>query len=208
MGNILFPMSSLSTVVSHDRDTLLEKLLRRLRSQNKKISDLRIRLLQQQVQSVHNRTQNQRKICRGKYNNCSDNDEEMIARMEKKLEKLLNNKFREYQSQQQQQQQQQPIKDENVERRYNIYNDCNSDEKYNCYDIFSGRTRKSLSRYFNSLNVMKINDWQKNHNTCNYSYHYKQYEDRNPHLRFHALRNNNGSSLVSSDSFSLRSYSY
>ena len=158
MGNILFPMSSLSNMVNYDRDILLDKLLQRLQIQNKKITDLRIRLLQLKLQSTRS-NQGKRHYMR------SSRDSRDDAVIEN-LEKILNQRFQ--------------------------------------INPIAQNQHKSLSERFNSLNLMRINEWQKDHNTCNYHYQYNQCEHMNPRLNFHTIRNKDryGSIVASSDSFS------
>ena len=163
MGNILFPMSSLSNMVNYDRDILLDKLLQRLQMQNKKITNLRIRLLQLKLQSG---CSNQgKRHCMRSSRDSNSRDDVIIE----KLERILNQRF-----------QINPIA-QNQHKQH-----------------------KSLSEHFNSLNLMKINEWQKDHNTCNYHYQYNQYEHMNPRLNYYTIRNKDryGSIVASSDSFS------
>ena len=182
MGNILFPMSSLSNMVTYDRDLLLDKLLHRVQLQNKKISDLQIKLLQQKLQNT-SRSYRKRHHMRNIRNNNSRHgvDDAIIE----KLEKMINKKFQKYKSQ-------------------SSSTPSPLTPLLPSTSLSPSTYRQTQLKRYNSLNLLKINEWQRDHNTCNYHYHCNEYEKNNPHLNFHVLRNRDhyGSSLVSSDSFS------
>ena len=193
MGNFLFPLSSMSDMVNYDRDLLLDKLFRRLHAQNEKILDLRIRLLKTKMQPTM-RKHERKSFKKGVENrgDASDVEDAFIER----LENRLNNKLYEHEYSRRIRpslsSSLRQLVTPNRQRRYN-----------------------SLSERFNSLNLMKINEWQRDHNTCSRHRHYQrggQYEDNNSNMNFCTLGDDKNHydvhNLASSDSFRESQYKY